>query len=221
MDTRQIYKEAIVVEQKKISTRNKSTALPHIPLNLQKHSFLSHVKRQNTTNHNRQSPTLLQHRRLELRRIRLHGNFQRILQNRRNPKNRNRIWWWNCQNRQHLRSSKRRHHGLKPHVRKNKPTNTLHKNPTPNPPIPKPNRRPIRQHTLHTANRMPTHKPTRNKKIPRRKHKGKPMHPTHTKSNGNIPTNGRKQQTNLTVSHAYNTEGIKYPFHQTMSLFIR
>jgi hypothetical protein len=27
----------------------------------------------------------------------------------------------------------------------------------------------------------------------------KPMHPTHTKSNGNIPTNGRKQQTNLTV----------------------
>ena len=173
-----------------------------MPLNLLKHSFPSHVKRQNQTNHNRQSPTLLQHRRMELRRIRVHGYFQRILQNRRNTKNRDRLWWWNRQNRQHLRSRKRRNNGLKPHVRKNKPTNALRKNSTPNPSIPKPNRRSIRLYTLQSPNRMPTHKPRRNKKIPRRKHKRKPMHPTHTKSNGNIPTNGRKQQTSLAFCHA-------------------
>jgi len=46
---------------------------------------------------------------------------------------------------------------------------------------------------------MPTNRTRRNKKIQRRKHKRKPMHSTNKKSNGNIPTNGRKQQTHLTV----------------------
>jgi hypothetical protein len=157
----------------------------------------SHVKRQNQTNHSQQSPTLLQRRRLELRRIRLLGNIPRILQDGRNTKNRNRLRRRHRPNRQHLRRRKRSHNGPKPHIRKNKPTNTLRKNPTPNPPIPKPNRRPIRQHPLHTPNRMPTNRTERNKKIQRRKHKRKPLHATHKKSHGNIPTNGRKQQTNI------------------------
>jgi hypothetical protein len=51
---------------------------------------------------------------------------------------------------------------------------------------------------------MPTFKPRGNKKIPRRKHKRKPLHSTDKESDGNISKHGRKQQNNLTPYQKFN-----------------
>jgi len=150
----------------------------------------------NQTSHSRQSPPPLQCRRLELRRIRLHGNLPRILQTTRNTKNRNRIRWRNSPNRNHLRRSKHRNNGHKSKIPKNQPTHTLHPHTTPSLPIPQRHTRPIRHNPMQQTKENPTRQTTSQRATSPRT----PLQPTHQNSNGNLPRHSRKQHTTLTQS---------------------
>lgn len=148
----------------------------------------------NPTSHRRQSPPPLQRRRLELRRIRLHGNLPRILQTTRNTKNRNRFRWRNRPNRKHLRRSKHRHTRHITKIRKNQPTHTVHPHTTPSLPIPQHHTRPIRHNPMQPPKENPTRQTT---KQPRTS-----VQPTHQNRHGNVPRHSRKQHATLTTQSA-------------------